>query len=416
MQEHPLIEKKYTKNTKKLAVVFPNLYYGGVYSLGTLIIYNSTPENWICDRFYLDKIQDLSSYNLVGFSFQYELDLNNIRQIKQKYKPKITFAGGPVCNMNPLILKDEVDFQILGEVENILPKILELYIPDKQEFLKRIKNIPGIYTGNKITYTEQVDLDKVPYPLYQPLPKNLTKEFVFGSTFILEIERGCPFLCKFCEIRTNFPKIKYRSLTNIKKIIDQGLKLNNRNKVTIYSPSFTHPNAKEILQYLVDKKVRATIPSMRLEIFNSKELLELVKQLGQTSLTTAPECNESLRFKVSKHTKDEVYFEFAKLAQELGFKKLKLYFIYGLPEQTMKDLKETIEFIKKIASIFPNIYLSFNPFVPKKTTPFEKEKFADKKTLREQKEFLKKNLSNYKLKIASEKSSLLAYRIMQEYS
>jgi len=82
----------------------------------------------------------------------------------------------------------------------------------------------------------------------------------------------------------------------------------------------------------------------------------------------------------------------------------------------MKDLKETVEFIKKIASIFPNIYLSFNPFVPKKTTPFEKEKFADKKTLREQKEFLKKNLSNYKLKIASEKSSLLAYRIMQEYS
>lgn len=414
MDEFPLIPRKYTKNTKKLAVVFPNMYYGGVYCLGPLIIYNQTPENWICDRLYLDKIHDLSSYDLVAFSFHYELDLKNIKDIIKKYNPKITFAGGPVSNMNPEILRDVVDFQILGELEEIFPKILDKFTPNKQEFIDNIRNIEGIYTGNKITYTEQINLDKVPYPIYQPLPKNITKDFVFGNTFILEIERGCPFLCKFCPIHTNFPRNKYRSLENLKNIIDQGLKINNRKKVSIYSPSFTHPQRKEILQYLVEKGVRATLPATKVEIFNNREMLELVKKLGQTSLTTAPECNQSLRFKIGKYPTDEQYFEFAKLANELNFKKIKMYMMVGLPGQTQKDLEETVDFIRKMHTIFPKIYCSFNQFIPKKTTEFHNENFLDKKTIKIQLEYLKNHLHGIKLKIGSVKSSIIEYEIMHD--
>jgi len=411
MQEYPLIPKKYTKNTKKLAIVYPNLYYGGVYSLGPLIIYNITPENWICDRLFLDTTNNLQ-YDLVGFTFQYELDLINIKNLIKKHKPKITFAGGPVCNMNPKILKNIVDFQILGEVEEILPKILKLYTPNKTQFLKKIKELPGIYTGEKITKTKSVNLDKNPYPLYQPLPRILNKDFVFGNTFILEIERGCPYHCKFCPIHTIYSRPKYRSLTNIKKIIDQGLKLNKRKKVTIYSASFTHPQKKQILQYLVQKQVKATIPSTKVEIFNNLELLKLVKKLGQKSLTTAPECNESLRIKLGKYPKDALYFKFAEKAKQLNFNSLKLYFMLGIPTQTIKDLEETVIFINKIKEIFPKIYVSFNPFTPKKGTELENMKFCDKKTLKNQIIYLKKNLKNIRMKIASPNTALKVYKIM----
>ncbi|MFH0936300.1 MAG: radical SAM protein [Candidatus Woesearchaeota archaeon] len=418
--DSPLINKSWNKNINKLAIVYPNLKYGGSYSLAPLIIYNlvNSYKNWICERFFLDE-SNLKDQNLIGFTFQYEPDYYNFFKIlKQnnislnKERSQIIFAGGPCINQNPSTLSKYLDFMCLGEIENIIPLILKEYEKDnnKEQFLKNISKIPGIYIPelNKPIFNNVKNLDDYAYPLYQPFPNKITKDYVFGKVFILEIERGCPFNCAFCPVHKFYPVVKYRSLNKIKEIIDQGISINKRDKVVIYSPSFTHPQRKEILKYLISKNLKFSVPSLKIELID-EELLNLIKQGSQKTLTVAPECNESLRYSIGKPVKDELFFNFAKLASKLQFKTLKLYFMIGLPNQKEKDLDEIINFINEMKSLFNNIYISINPFVPKPNTAFSEHKF-DKKIIKQQVNYLKKNLK-VKFKIPNLDLSYKEYKL-----
>lgn len=395
--ESPLIKKSWNKSIKTLDIVYPNLYYGGVYCLAPIIIYNITNNlpKWICNRNFLDKHKITS--DLIGFTFQYELDYYNLPKILQykiplkKPRKQILFAGGPCINQNPSTLSEYFDFFLLGESETLLPKVLQHY-PSK-DFLDRIADYKGIYIPgkNKPTYAPLTELDKMPYPLYQPFPEKINKNFVFGKVFILEIERGCPFNCKFCPIHSFYEEIRYRALSNIKNIIDQGIKLNKRNKVVIYSPSFTHPNKKEILQYLIEKNLEFSVPSLKAELID-KELLELIKKGNQKTITLAPECNESLRSSIGKPIKDDVFFKIIEYANELKFETIKLYFMINIPNQTQQDLDEMIEFIEQCKKRFKNkLYISINALVPKQRTAFSKHTF-NKEQIQKQLNYLKSKL------------------------
>lgn len=375
--EFPLIKKKWKRGMRKACIVYPNEYYGGVYSLGVLIIYNmiNSMDNWICERRFLHNADDLDKFDLVGFSLQYELDYYNIINILKKNKINgYTFAGGPCININPNLLNGVVDFVVSGDIEGVLFKILDLH--GKKDFLKKISKLKA----------EMFSLDDF-YPLYQPLPEKIDERFVFGKCFILEIERGCPFMCHFCPM-SRLHGLRYRSLENIKKVIDEGVKLNKRNKVVIYSASFTHPKRKEILKYLIEKGLRFSVPSLKVE-YVDKELLDLIYKGGQRSLTIAPECGEGLRKSVGKYVSDEKFFKFAKMAKR--FKSIKLYFMVGIPGQDNCDLDDIIKFIMNFKGIFNNIYASFNPFVPKPKTAFKNHKF-NKNVVKNQINYLRRRL------------------------
>src|SRR3989344_4688766 len=406
MHEFPLIEKQWKKDIKTMAIVYPNLYYGGVYCLGPLIIYNlvNQLDNWICERIFLDR-QKLLNHDLVGFTWQYELDIKNIIEIINKYRPKITFAGGPCVNFNTKPLEPYMDFFVLGDSEDILPKVLDKYTDDKKIFLKNILNIPGVYIPNKNKPIKIVSKLSSFYPLYQPLPDEMNKNFVFGRAFILEVERGCPFKCDFCSFKEQQPR--YRSFNDLKEIIDKGLKINQRDKVVIYSASFTHPQKKEILKYLIEKNIKFSIPSIKIETVDS-EILKLIKT-NQKSLTIAPECGESLRRKIGKFVKDEDFFKFARVAKVLGFKDIKLYFMVGLPNQKKEDLDEMISFIDQFKTFFPNIYISINPYVYKPTT-YLPHKF-NREEIKQQIKYLKRFIKN-RLKISSVSSAEKIYDII----
>jgi len=124
-----------------------------------------------------------------------------------------------------------------------------------------------------------------------------------------------------------------------------------------------------------------------------KELLGLVKEGGQKTLTIAPECNEGLRFKIGKPIRDKAYFKFVEWAAGLGFEKLKCYFMIGIPGQKDNDIDQMIELIIKIRRIFSNSYISINPFVPKPGTELEKHIF-DIKEIKRQGKALKKALGS----------------------
>lgn len=411
MQEFPVFNKKWNKKLKKLAIVYPNEQFGGAYNLGVLIVYNlvNNKEGWICERRFIDS-KDLGSFDLVGFTWQYELDLYNIIELIEKndIKGKI-FAGGPCVNNNHKPLDKYVDFFILGSVEDILDKILDEFDSDK--FLENISRIEGVFVP-EISKAESyaiVSQEKMNnfYPIIQPLPLHLNKNYVFGNSFLLEVERGCPFKCKFCPLGVQ--GVVYRDLNFIKKIIDEGVRLNNRKKVIIYTASFTHPHRKEILQYLLDKNLEFSVPSIKIEYIDD-ETLELIKKGGQRTLTIAPECGESYRKSVGKDVKDSVYENFARIASRIGFKEIKMYFIIGMPGQDVSDLDEMISFVKMMRSAFNGrIYVSVNPLMPKARTVYENV-VMDRKNIEKQMKYLRKNIK-VRVKFGSVENSIKCWKI-----
>jgi len=410
---------------KNIDIVYPNLKQGGVYCLAPLIFYNiaNNIKNWNCNLVYLDEGRLKSS--LIGFTVQYELDCYNIIDMLNKNnislsrsREQIVFAGGPVINNNPHTMEDFFDFLVLGEGEEIFSKILKIYESSrsKDDFLKKISTKKGVYVPgiNEPSYSYSKNFDDVPYPLEQPLPKDAsnTRKYVFGESFILEIERGCPFMCKFCPMPFFYQKVKYRSLKKIKKIVDLGIRINKRTKVVIYSASFVHPERKRILKYLLSKNLSFSVPSLKAEIVD-QELMNLIAQGGQKTITLAPECNERLRKKIAKMTGDMAFLDAVRYANNSIIKNLKLYFMIGLPGQTTKDLKETIKLIKKLKTEFAGrIYVSINPFVPKLNTLFAGHKF-DKVEIKQQAKFLKAELSKLSVrhKIASIATAEKIWRI-----
>src|SRR3989338_4399030 len=174
MQEFPILQKSWTRDIKSVEIVYPNKYYGGVYCLGPLVLYNliNKERDFICERRFLDQSNQLKS-DIIGFTFQYELDYYNFFKIlksnrisldKGKRK-QIIFAGGPCVNLNYKPLQDYIDFFILGEAEPVIKRILGVYFlsKTKKEFLQEISKLAGVYIpdiSNKLT-TVLADLSKI---------------------------------------------------------------------------------------------------------------------------------------------------------------------------------------------------------------------------------------------------------------
>jgi len=397
---------------QSLDIVYPNLYSGGIYCMAPLIVYNivNSLENWQCNRVFLDKGRITS--RLIGFTLQYEPDYYNVLKMMKanniklaKDREEIVFAGGPCVNANHKTMEDYFDFIFLGEAEEALVLVLKEYEKEKgkKEFLEAISRIAGVYVPGISRTAEPAlirDLDTVPYPLCQPMPEE--GKLLFGRVFMLEVERGCPFRCYFCVLPQSHSLIVRRSLEKIKEIIDKGLEINKRDKVIIYSPSFSHPQKKEILQYLLDRKVEFSIPSIKVELAD-EELLSLVSKGGQRTLTVAPECSERLRPSLGKPMKDELFFSFARMANKFSFRTIKMYFMIGLPGEEEKDLKDMVDFIKEMKKISKHrIYASVNPFVPKPKTMLADAKF-DKAKVKKHAAYLKKELGKIgmRFKLAS---------------
>ena len=383
-----------------LEIMYPNKKFGGIYCLGPLVIENIVNKlpNWHCERKYLD--EKLTS-KLIGFSFQYELDYKNFFKIldenkislDKKYRKEVLFAGGPCVNANPETLSEYMDFFVLGDAEETIKNVLKNYDEDKIKFLKKIKNIEGVYIpkGKKQYVYSELKLEN--YPFYQPFPKKIDKNYVFGKCFILETERGCPFSCKFCIL----PKLKvrYRSLEDIKKIVDLGLNINKAERVVIYSPSFTHPKRKEFLSYLIKKGVRFSVPSIKVGAID-KETLELIRKGGQKSITIAPESDQETRYRMGKKISDKTFFEFIETAKEVGFTHLKVYILIGVPEQ--EEIGKTIGIMNEIKKRFNNVSFSINVFIPKPKSEYEKYQL-DKRKIEKEIKFIHKNFKGkYKIR------------------
>ncbi|MEM0452061.1 MAG: radical SAM protein [Nitrososphaerota archaeon] len=399
--EEKLVVRKKFRDRFRVALVYPNVYRVAMSNLGYRILYHmlNNDDRIYCERFTYDSSRsletgsDLRDFDLIMFSYQYELDLVKIAEIIVRNglfnKPKI--VGGP-CTYNPFLLKPFVEYVYIGEAESKLQAFIEAIMENRED--EEIAKIEGIYVSSissNVTKTYPHILDT-----FLPSLQVSSNYTIFGDALMVDVSRGCKWGCLFCLGRSIYSPYRERSIDQLIQTIGEGMvKGGYSSLVMIASDLNNYSNLDELLEYVEKlmnyRKFKVIAPSLRADIINEK-LLEVLVKSGEKTVTLAPESSEEVRFRIGKKIRDEVLIEACKIFKKTGIKKVKLYFMFGIPGETIEDLKTIVKIIEEISKLGLKVKVSANPFIPKPHTPLQDAEFEDPRELREKLKFLKKKL------------------------
>lgn len=405
VREVNVVTKKGGPGSLKIGLLYPSVYDVAITSLSYQMLYSviNSFDGFVAERFVLEErggvVQPprsiergsrLDKMDVVLATVHYELDyVNMIRMIQASGVPAlrsgrrpeehpIIIVGGPSVTANPQPLANIADVILLGEVEPLLPRLLEALLEGKPKALEKLAGLEGFYVplynkGDKVRRVYAKTLDINYHPIAQVQPEG---GGVWGRSLMVEAMRGCGRYCRFCmEGHVLLPK-RDRPLAQIERVLSEGLKALNTNKATIYSLSlFDHKEVDRLLDLLIDMGVQASLPSLRLESLTYERLVKLVR-LGQRTLTIAPETASKrlgraiLKCPLLKGLVDEKLREVTRS----GVRNLKLYFMVGLPGESREealDIPREVLRIKKEYNGIRRISVSVNPFMPKPGTPMQ---------------------------------------------
>ena len=433
-----LYEKNtFIKNHKQVDVHFglcyPNVYKTAMSSLGYNILYNQINERddtW-CERIIYPDENSLESntsakyFDIISFTIQFEEDYFNVLEILKKsgipLKRKergdndpLIIAGGPSPTANPQPLSDYIDIFIIGEGENTINEFIEEYKNSKKD-LKNYLKIQGIYipeydNETKISLVENMDNA---YHITEPIISKSDDEnyqTIFNNTIMLNVSRGCSRGCRFC-----MAGYLYRPMreTDYKKLVEIALETREKtglNKITLIGAAVSDYSQLEMLTANLEKEgFQISTPSLRIESI-TRETLETLKRSGLKTITLAPESIEKLRKVINKDIPDEKIFSVIQNAVELDFK-IKLYFLIGIPGESLDDIEELVDYMKKIANMHTNkknVKFSVNPVIPKPQTPLQWEEY-NFKDIKNKTRYINREMKQYNIKCESPKKGLIQY-------
>ncbi len=424
-----------------VALVYPNSYYAGMSNLGIHAIYSllNGCGNVVCERAFWEKdnsIQQspplslesqrpLSDFAVVAFSITYEVDYLNVVQIlkasgiplyaaDRDERHPVVIAGGVCIMANPLPLSPFFDCLCIGEAESILPVILPVLsegIGGKRgELLKALAPLPGIYvpqhhSGAPVVRQWAPNLDDFPTST-----AIVTPDTELGGLYLIEVERGCHWGCRFCLVRNCFHPMRYRSVGNLIAQAEEGLKY--RKRLGLVGPAVSdHPQIEEVVIRLQRMGAELSVSSLRVRPLSRIVLRELARGEART-IALAPEAgSQRLREVINKGISEDDIIQAVSAVAELKVKQLKLYFMIGLPSETDDDIEGIAVLTLKCKDILDRqqsgcrIVLSIAPFVPKAGTPFQWMPMAPLLTLKHRLSLLKSRLMPRGVKIKGESSA-----------
>ena len=441
----------------RFAMCFPDVYDIGMSHLGIQILYdmlNKMPDVY-CERVYspwtdLDAImrekhiplfaiesQDpVKDFDILGITLQYEMCYTNILQIldlsgiplhgsDRTWDDPIVIGGGP-CAYNPEPIAEFFDLFYIGEGETAYRQLIDIYKDSRKNgesretFLKRAAGVPGIYVPSlyEPEYHEDGTL-KAFRPTCPEAPEKVVKQLVLDMTeavypekplvpfikvtqdrVVLEIMRGCIRGCRFCQAGMIYRPVREKNVERLKDLAYKMLKNTGHEEISLSSLSSSdYRSLEELVRFLIEefhgKGVNVSLPSLRIDAF-SLDVMSKVQVVKKSSLTFAPEAgSQRLRDVINKGLTEEEILQGAADAFKGGWNRVKLYFMLGLPTETVEDMEGIALLSEKIAEEYYEIpkdqrngkvqvVASTSFFVPKPFTPFQwarmstKEEFLDK--------------------------------------
>ncbi|SFC30861.1 TIGR03960 family B12-binding radical SAM protein [Clostridium uliginosum] len=427
----------------RFAFCFPDVYEVGMSHLGSRILYHTINEreDTYCERafapwpdmeeqmrkndislFTLETKDSLNEFDILGFTLQYEMSYTNIlnmldmsgitiRASERGEDEPLVMAGGPSA-YNPEPLYDIVDFFEIGEGEEMMNDVLDVYKKykgknKKNEFLREISKIQGIYVPSlyDVTYNEDGTIKEFK-PKYDDVPKKVTKRIInnftkvdFPDKFIvpyseivhdrvvLETFRGCTNGCRFCQAGMIYRPIREKKREDLVKQARELIKNTGYQEISLSSLSTCdYSEIEELIKELMsehqENKVAIALPSIRVDAF-SVDLIKEIQKVKKTGLTFAPEAgSQRMRDIINKGLSEEKILGAARSAFESGWSSMKLYFMIGLPYEQIEDCKAIGELAEKVVRQYYEvpkgvrnkglrITVSTSILVPKAFTPFQ---------------------------------------------
>lgn len=466
------------KNSVKLryAFCFPDSYEIGMSHLGLKILYslvNARDDAW-CERVFapwedmetlmrengvklyaLESGDSLCDFDLIGFTMQYELSYTNVlnmldlggvpvlKKDRSALAP-IVIAGGP-CVCNPEPITDFIDIFLPGEGEEVTNELIDLLIKHKEkgstrlEFLRDAAKIEGVYvpefydvdynddgTVKSVTNHETAP-EKVKKRIISDLntthyPKDFVVPFidVVQDRTVGEVFRGCIRGCRFCQAGFIYRPIREKSPETINNQCRAISNATGYDEISLCSLSTSdYTGIDKLIPMLFDwalkENINVSLPSLRVDNF-SDELMEELKKVRRSGLTFAPEAGtQRLRDAINKNVTEEEVMRTASKAFEGGWTAVKLYFMMGLPTETMEDIAGIADLAQKVVDLYyrnpdrpkgkgVTVSVSCASFVPKPFTPFQWEPQDTGEMLIEKQKHLLSGVKSHKISVSYHQS------------
>ena len=464
-------KKDFNSCAVSFALGFPDLYEVGMSNLGVRIIYgvlNNLP-GVVCERFFAleadmeaslknakrrlfswESNQELISFDMLGFSLGSELNYTNVLSIldlaglpltsalrNQEYP--LVIGGGP-CTLNPEPMAEFFDLFIIGEAEEAIVELLDLYRKHKDDYkaakltkedlLVELSKVEGVYapslyqadykvTGELASFTPRFaslplkikkrivdDLDSAYFPCNWMVPYVQT----IHDRVTLEIMRGCPNRCRFCQARSQYYPLRIRSKEKIISLAKLAQASSGYEELSLAGLSVgDYPGIETLVSDLTSnfsqQAVNLSLPSLKARALLGN-VSTLIAKIKKTGLTFAPEAGTAkLRQAMAKDFSEEEFFQAIVQAYKVGYQHLKLYFLIGLPGEQQEDLQGIIDFSqaasdekRKVNGSAAQINISINPLIPKPHTPLQWQKMDSIEAIKEKQNYLKSHCKNRRLK------------------